>query len=263
MYKIIFTDLDGTLLDVKYSYKEALPALNKIKEIPLIFSSSKTRAEIEYQRKRLKNVHPFISENGGAIFIPDNYFDFKFDYDKSDKKYKIIEHGTTINKINNIIEKIKTKGIKIRSFDDMSSAEISKDSNLPLKLAKLAKKREYDMPIKIFNGGDAPKIKQMVEKAGLTFIKGIRYSHITGKNNKGKAVRTLISIYKRKYGEIKTIALGDSKNDIPMLKNVDIPVLIKRPDNSYVNFKTKNLIKSNLIGPAGWNEAVFKIMKLE
>ena len=41
---IIFTDLDSTLLDENYSWKEAIPALEKINKlkIPLILNSSKT-----------------------------------------------------------------------------------------------------------------------------------------------------------------------------------------------------------------------------
>jgi len=77
---IIFTDLDGTLLDnSSYSFEAALPALQLIKEknIPLIICSSKTRKEIEHYRKKLYNLHPFISENGGGIFIPKGYFNFQ------------------------------------------------------------------------------------------------------------------------------------------------------------------------------------------
>ena len=47
---LVFTDLDGTLLDHEtYSFELALPAIDVLKEknIPLIFCTSKTRAEIE------------------------------------------------------------------------------------------------------------------------------------------------------------------------------------------------------------------------
>ena len=74
---IIFSDLDGTLLDsVDYSFAAALPALEAIRtqDVPLILCSSKTRAEIEVYRQRLNNEHPFITENGGGIFIPQDYF---------------------------------------------------------------------------------------------------------------------------------------------------------------------------------------------
>ena len=56
---LVVTDLDGTLLDYEtYSFKRALPAIKFLKEknIPLIFSSSKTRAEIEEVKIQLDNL---------------------------------------------------------------------------------------------------------------------------------------------------------------------------------------------------------------
>lgn len=94
---IVFTDLDGTLLDREtYSFEQALPALEVIQQkgIPLILSSSKTRAEIEIYRRELGYDHPFISENGGAIFIPKNYFSFQFPYDRELDGYDVLELGT-------------------------------------------------------------------------------------------------------------------------------------------------------------------------
>ena len=83
---VIFTDLDGTLLDAAdYSYAEAQPALGQVAEsgTPLVLCSSKTRAELEVYRKRLANAHPFISENGGGIFIPIGYFSVSIDAERS------------------------------------------------------------------------------------------------------------------------------------------------------------------------------------
>ncbi len=56
---IIFTDLDGTLLDAaNYSHAKAQPALGQIEAsgTPLVLCSSKTRAEIDIYRKRLSNL---------------------------------------------------------------------------------------------------------------------------------------------------------------------------------------------------------------
>lgn len=76
---VIFTDLDGSLLDAKtYSFDAAGEALNalRVRNVPLILVSSKTRAEIERLRNTLDHPHPFVSENGGGVFIPKGYFDF-------------------------------------------------------------------------------------------------------------------------------------------------------------------------------------------
>ena len=70
---LVFSDLDGSLLDhYTYSFLEALPTVNLLEQlnIPLVLASSKTRAEIIELRSALGNRHPFIVENGAAVFIP-------------------------------------------------------------------------------------------------------------------------------------------------------------------------------------------------
>jgi mannosyl-3-phosphoglycerate phosphatase len=74
---LIFTDLDGTLLDHDtYDFSPALPALAALRaaQVPLILCSSKTFAEMKYWGEVLDLHHPFISENGGALVVPKNYF---------------------------------------------------------------------------------------------------------------------------------------------------------------------------------------------
>jgi len=78
MHLVIVTDVDGTLLDATtYEIEPALPALARIAQagIPLVFCTSKTRAEVEALQQRLGIRHPFIPENGGAVIAPAGYFD--------------------------------------------------------------------------------------------------------------------------------------------------------------------------------------------
>jgi mannosyl-3-phosphoglycerate phosphatase len=66
---LVFTDLDGTLLDSRTcSYEKSLAAINRLEQkgIPIIFCSAKTRAEQEVYRRELGLRHPFVVENGGA-----------------------------------------------------------------------------------------------------------------------------------------------------------------------------------------------------
>src|SRR4030043_710821 len=154
---IIFTDLDGTLLDRDtYSFSPAEPALRltRMKNIPLVLTSSKTRAEIEIYRKKLENDHPFISENGGAVFIPKNYFSFPFSYDRESGEYLVLEFGAFYPHITETLETIKKEtGIKIRGFSDLTEKEIASLCGLSFKEAGDAKQREYDEPFMIEGGG--------------------------------------------------------------------------------------------------------------
>src|SRR5262249_39570829 len=70
--RIVFSDLDGTLLDARtYDWRPAERALARLAElgVPVILTSSKTRAEIEEWRRTLGNREVFVSENGGGIYF--------------------------------------------------------------------------------------------------------------------------------------------------------------------------------------------------
>jgi mannosyl-3-phosphoglycerate phosphatase len=264
---LVFTDLDGTLLDYSsYSFEAAKPALRLIgsKNIPLIICTSKTRAEIELYRSLLDNQAPFISENGGAIFIPDSYFPHDFDYDKEVDGYKVIELGTAHKILIQVLNSIK-KGtaINLKGLSEMTVEELSQVSGLSREQAGLARKREYDEPFIIYGDeGDKERVKKEITRRGFRHTEGGIFQHIMGENDKGKAVRVLIGLFRVKLSELKTIGIGDSLNDLPMLEAVDIPVLIQKPDGQYdPRIKLDNLILAEGVGPEGWNKAVLGLLE--
>ena len=74
---LVFSDLDGTLLDHDtYSFEPARTLLGQLERagIPVIPTTSKTRAELMSLRQQLSNAHPFIAENGAAVYLPQGYF---------------------------------------------------------------------------------------------------------------------------------------------------------------------------------------------
>jgi mannosyl-3-phosphoglycerate phosphatase len=265
---IIFTDLDGTLLDREtYSFEPAQSALHLIKQkgIPLILSTSKTRAEIELYRKRLENEHPFISENGGAVFIPKDYFSFRFPYDRELDWYLVLELGTFYLQIIDVLESIKKEtGIRIKGFSDLTAKELKSLCGLSLEEAEFAKKREYDEPF-IVEGGqrEIEIVRRKIQEKGLNYVWGGRFHHILGKNDKGKAVDILKELYENQFFSILTVGIGDSPNDVPMLLAVDEPILLKEEDDLLpeVLSSTQNLTVIEGRGPQVWNEVVLNVLK--
>lgn len=262
--KIVFTDLDGTLLDhFTYSFEPALPAIQMLREkdVPLVICSSKTRAEIEYYRKKLGNLHPFISENGGGIFIPIGYFGTAA---KSpgciaggQYGYEVIRLGARYSDLRKAIEELRREGFRVRGFGDMTLEELSRLAHMTLDEAGLAKERDFDEPFILEgSGADARRLFDAIAAKGFTSTKG-RFFHILGNTDKGKAVEVLTGFYRRKFGEVETIALGDSPNDIPMLERVDYPVIVRKPDGTYdPDVKVPNLIRADGAGPVGWNSSI-------
>ncbi len=263
---IIFTDLDGTLLDYRaYSYETAKSALNLVRkrDIPLVICSSKTRKEIEYYRKKLDNHHPFISENGGGIFIPKGYFPFPISNQRYEiatgRNYHVIRLGARYEDLRRVLQELKQEGFQVRGFGDMSVEELVETTHMKSVEAKMAKQRDFDEPF--LHTGPAYRLSGLlraIHEKGFKFTQG-RFYHILGNSNKGIAVSILIDLYARKFQDsgIVTMAIGDSPNDKPMLQRVDVPILVRKHDGCYESsIKLPNLIKADGIGPEGWNAAI-------
>jgi mannosyl-3-phosphoglycerate phosphatase len=259
--QIVFTDLDGTLLDAAdYSYQKSLVAIERLKDsgVPLVFCSAKTRAEQEVYRRNMGVFHPFIVENGGAIFIPCNYFPFPFSYNKTVDGLLVIELGLPCDQIRRLLTQVKeVGGFHFRGFGDMSAEEVAGKTGLDVESAKLAKQREYDETIEFDAPGDeVSRALQRIRQAGLNWAHGGRFYDIVGGSDKGKAVRIVSNLYRKLWGEIETIGLGDSQNDLPMFCEVDVPVLVQKTDYSWEKIDLPHLHRVQGIGPAGWRRAI-------
>ncbi len=263
---IIFTDLDGTLLDsVTYSFDAAHEALAQLRDrsIPVILVSSKTRAEIESLRFQLQNEHPFIVENGGAVVVPADYFPFPLTGAVTSGHYQVIALGTPYPLLRAALKEIeKELGSELRGYGDMSVEEIAARTGLSRQKAELAKQRDYDEPFIIEGTGCREEtVLEAINARALCCTKGDRFYHLMGPQDKGRAVRTLIRLYQRRTsadGEaLSTVAIGNSLNDLPMLAAVDEPILVQRGDGSYVSgFELPRLKLAPGPGPAGWNRAI-------
>jgi mannosyl-3-phosphoglycerate phosphatase family protein len=265
---VFFTDLDGTLLDYHtYSFDDARPALGLLKagRIPLVICSSKTKAEIEYYRQEMDNRHPFISENGGGIFIPKGYFHFPIsseEYSVSEEgDYIVVMLGALYSQLREAIVSLRKEGFDVRGFGDMTPEEIAAVTGLGVPEAKMAKMRDFDEPF-LFGGSneEEEQLLKAIRERGLSYTRG-RFFHLLGNSDKGQAVSILAALYSNEFHGITTVALGDNPNDLPMLKRVDIPVIVQKHDGSYDPvIDLPGFLRAGGIGPRGWNDSVKKIL---
>lgn len=221
--KIVFADLDGSLLNDKYEYDQIEPIISNLLSlnVSIVFASSKTKDEIDFYRNKWQISDPFIVENGSAILIPDNYFTISYEITKHALGYNIIELGTAYRIIREKISVVKNRtGANIVGFGDMTVEEIAKGSGLPLCLAQLAKKREYSEPFKLLDGAEK-EVLHVISNEGLCYTRGGRYFHALGSCDKGKATSILKKLYLLQFNRIFSIGVGDSANDLTMLEIVD------------------------------------------
>lgn len=264
---IIFTDLDGTLLDHhSYQWDKAKPALDLCNElhIPVIMVSSKTRSELAVISREIGLSFPFISENGGGIFFPD-------------EELNRVPHGTVLadtwwkwsigtpygELVRGLREIQEELDCPMRGFSEMSEEEISRLTGLDPEKVPLAAQREFDEPFIMLEheNSDIDAVRRAAKKRGFHITRGGRFYHIHGKNDKGTAVKRLIEWYEESYAEVFSVGLGDSPNDFPMLKVVDRPVLIFSGQHfPGIEEEIPGLHITQRPGPDGWNSAILDIL---
>ncbi|MFH1403312.1 MAG: HAD-IIB family hydrolase [Candidatus Altiarchaeota archaeon] len=256
---VVYSDMDGTILDDEYSFEDAMPGLMILRKrgIPLVLCSSKTRREMEAYRKRMGLDDPFISENGSAIYVPEETFNFSFIHDDRTGGYYVIGFGHHAGDVSRMVAEMREKhGMKFTSFSDMTVEDVAEDSGLPVHEALMAKEREYSEVALELGDEDA----NVFRDNGLNVLRGGRYYCICG-SDKGNAVRRLNGLYRKVNPGVKTIGIGDSMNDREMLSAVDTPIIVQKPDGSYEDVMLDNMIKAEGVGPLGWSNAVRRLFR--
>jgi mannosyl-3-phosphoglycerate phosphatase len=263
---LVFTDLDGTLLDHdSYSAEAARPALEQLQQngIPVIPVTSKTFAELEILSRVLPFDHPWIIENGGIIVIPKHYFLNTAGFiEKGDFLLRFL--GPDYQQILTAIDQVRNeKDFCFEGFYDLEEGEIAKRTGLALEDARRAKARLCSEPIDWQDTEIAlQEFKRLLASHGLELLQGGRFWHVMGKVDKASAISVLSDLY-REAGckNFKTIALGDSPNDRAMLESVQIPVVIRKKDGSCMAVQGKQEVYcTEKPGPAGWNEFILNYL---
>lgn len=255
---IIFTDLDGSLLDHQdYSYDAAKSALERLEHlhIPVIPVTSKTLGEIKAYDALFECV-PKIAENGMVIDLPNGYF--------GQGEYLVPGHAydEIRDEIKNLPADLRTY---LNGFADMGLEGVIETTGLPRERAKLAHQRKASEPF--LWSGSAEEMQELVnflKPQGYKITQGGRFYHLMSEGGKDKAVQILIDKFKKKYetDRVVSIALGDGPNDADMLGAVDYGVKI--PNEKGVNFNIENpqgqIIDAPYAGPRGWNACVHSLL---
>jgi len=260
--RVVFTDLDGTLLDARTdSWRPAEAALERLKRlgVPVIFTSSKTRVEIEEWRRRLGNHEVFVSENGAAVYFPEESAAQPPAAAEPWDGYLRLALGTPYPVVRTaLLDIARETGLRLLGFGDMTPEEIERSTDLGREDAERAQAREFDEPFlwdSMADAVDESRIREAAQARGLRVSRGGRFFHLHGAHDKGACVRAVAAA----YGGATTIGLGDSLNDLDLLSAVDRPAVVARPDGSHERAMRRALARAHFAhgaGPAGFAEVI-------
>lgn len=263
---LVFTDLDGTLLDHEtYSPAAALPALERLGTlgVPLIACTSKTLAEVARITAEWPVPAPAIIENGGALCLPPGVFPERTDLQEVDRfrvHFFSPDYPSLIDRLHALR---REKGYRFTGFYDMSDAEVAERTGLGARAAAQARRRLCSEPI-AWSGSDAElaRFGDDLDALGFNLTRGGRFHHVLGRTDKGLALEKTRAMFEERWNApTTTIALGDGPNDRAMLENADVAVVVKNPDAPPFDIHPRGrLIKTVAVGPSGWREAMESLL---
>ncbi|WP_299522345.1 Cof-type HAD-IIB family hydrolase [uncultured Lutibacter sp.] len=262
-YKLICTDIDGTLLNKDRELSEiTIKEVQRIAPIPFVLISSRMPKAMRHLQQQFNNTStPIIAYNGGLILDND-----------------IILHSTVIDNI--VLEEIINQCSKtaihlslyyadewyVPSMDFWAKREANNTKVTPTVKPNIAVltqwKNEDKGAHKIMCMGDETEIEILYNSLEKSFSNEITlyrskptYIEISHKSiSKKTAIEYLL---KNRYSEISmenVIAFGDNYNDIEMLKSVGLGVAV-------ANAKEEVLKIANKITDTNKNDGVAKTIE--
>tara|TARA_B100000401_G_C52797970_1_gene716987 strand:+ start:541 stop:1368 length:828 start_codon:yes stop_codon:yes gene_type:complete len=263
---IIFSDLDGTLLNHKnFSFEEILFFFKKIsKKTIIIFNTSKTFSEVKKICSDYSLHNPFIVENGSAVFIPKKLkLILSKKLESQDEYYKLVL-GSNLDDLIKFTNLRKCyRFISECSFlYKMNTKKLKESTGLSNSILMNSTKRDFSLPF-LWNGTKdlILEFSSFVQNYNFKILKGGRFYHLIGNVDKGKAMKEILGIYSNTFDKnFISISLGDSPNDVAMLEISDYSGIVKPFSNKKLKLKkNKNVFYSTIIAPKGW-EQVLKMM---
>jgi mannosyl-3-phosphoglycerate phosphatase len=252
---IVFSDLDGTLLDHdSYTFEEAKPALEGLKErgVPLILASSKTAAEIIPLRAELGFAGcEAIVENGAGIL---------------ERGVSEVTGSTRHAEILAILDNLPTVArARFSGFSQWSSNEVAARTGLDPDAARAARIRQFS-EVGTWSGtaGELAEFRSRLSAEGLSVQQGGRFVSISFGADKAARMETIADRYRQSGKSLFIVALGDAPNDIAMLEAADLGIIIPNPAHDGIaalnGEATGKILRADAPAPLGWNRSVLQLL---
>ncbi len=241
---IVFTDLDGTLLEDDGSLspeaREALDALKR-SDVPVIPLTSKTRRELERWLAVLHAGDAGAFENGaGSLF---------------EGECGILPGAVSARDLRPVFDALRRQtGLPLVSFEEIPDDEMTRLTGLAPRDAAAAREREYDLPFVAPPDASEVLARARLSRPDVQLVRGGRFWHLSGRHDKADALRLLLA----RLGGGMTVGLGDAPSDAAFLRIVDRPVLV--PGRTGVDAALAAAVPGAATAPApagaGWAAAV-------
>ncbi len=247
---LLFTDVDGTLLDRAGAYAMTAGELAQVRDrVAVILASSRTILELARNQRDLGIEGPVVAENGAVVALPwDDALREVGAFEEIDRRqWCVVAVGAPA-------QELRAEARTIAK--SLGTAFIDQGEIDP------AVGRRYSLALQQVNGRDATSLDHLanaLRRSGRSVASGGAWLCITGGADKGRGVRTVLDCYTRLARPVGIVAAaGDGDNDVPLLLAATRRFVISRDDGTW-HPALRALPRAECVpipGIAGWREVI-------
>lgn len=260
-YKIVFSDIDGTLLNKDRELSPAtIEAIKKLDDkVPFILISARMPAAMRHLQKELGiEKQPIICFNGGLILVNDEVFS------STEIPLEIVEDLSNWNSFDCHLSLYNRDEWYVPRMDQWAQREINNTKITP----KVASNKEVIEKWKEENKG-AHKIMAMGEEQHIDMIRDYLEEKFPGMLHLYRSKETYLEIAPRSISKFtaielllkehfnlspkQAIAIGDNYNDVEMLRNIGYGIAVG-------NARQEAIEAANLVCDKSIEDGVAKVL---
>lgn len=271
--QIIFTAVDEIFLQRSgESWESASEPLEKLTRqgIPLILASRGTRAQLDPLRRKIEHSHPFLTESGAGLFIPDGYFNLHLEGGtRFGRNFCVPFARSHAEAAAALPELAEEAGASVVGFSQMSLRDVARNSGLSTRDAELYRQREFG-ELFFFAGETEETTRRFAAVArekGWEALPGAPIWELRGrlKQNGENAVRYLMGIFRKAlHGRQRSVGIGSDVRDLYLLSSTDAAVVLPRHAGGFdeaLLSRMAQAVRVDRAGLPGWGDAIMQAME--
>jgi mannosyl-3-phosphoglycerate phosphatase len=244
--------------------------------IPAVLLTSRTRLQMDDPRRKLSHTHPFIAEDGGGVFLPEDYFHLRPDSSTSRPR------GTATVRLGRFTclpiaqlqpaasEALETlageTGVSVVPLRSLAPRELAQNTNLPLREAELARQRDFD-ELFFFAGASERDIENFQaagrERNVQLRRRGVLWSLAIGASVR-RCVGELSKLYDRALrSHARSVAIATPGQEADLFAACDRAILLTNKDHSPLDathgeagVQKKRVMELPLHAPDTWEQVL-------
>jgi len=246
---VVFTDLDGTLLDAEtFDFTAARPILQRLHAagIPVVPITSMTMDEVRPLAQDIGLDDAMIIESGGAIAR------------WTEAGWEVEACGPEADTLLEVVREIEERsGADLTVYSVLPDDEAARLSGLSGDMLRYSTCRRFSEPF-VVDPGDVADVMKAAASIGFSVRRGRRFFHLCRRSDEGQTFLRL----REELGCEVAVALGDSPLDAEFLERADIPIIIPQPGghpDPELLAKVPKARVARAPGSAGWAAAVQEV----